>query len=312
MSGDEGGSFLPPPEFPPASDQGAGTPPPSIITEPKRSFLRRRIAGVPVWAWIIIDLLIVFVVIAVVANGGDDGDQVETVEATTEPAPSSERANTATSEAPAASDASTTAVQTTVPTTTELPTTIASATTAAPSTPAVAATTTPPPASTTPPTTPPPLPGFAEGIHLVGSEIQPGRYIASGFGFCYWERLSGLSGENDDIVANDIPGERAIVAVLESDVAFNSYDCGRWTIYLPTVMVASFGSGDWVVGQDIAPGRYAANGTGGNCYWERASGFTHSADEVITNDLQSGRAIVEIEPSDVRFTSRECGTWTPL
>jgi hypothetical protein len=311
MSGDEGGSFLPPPEFPPPSDRGAVTPPPSIISEPKRSFLRRRIAGVPVWAWIIIDLLIVLVVIAVVTNGDDDGDQVETVEATTESAPSSERASTATSEASDASDAPTAAPQTTVPTTTEAPTTIAAATTAAPTTPTVAATTIPPPPSTSPPTTPP-LPGFAEGIHLVGSEIQPGRYIATGFEFCYWERLSGLSGEDDDIVANDIPGERAIVAVLESDVAFNSYDCGQWTIYLPTVMVASFGSGDWVVGQDIAPGRYAANGAGGNCYWERASGFTHSVDEVITNDLQSGRAIVEIESSDVRFTSRDCGTWTPL
>jgi hypothetical protein len=308
MSGDEGGSFPPPPEFPPPSDPGPVSPPPSIISEPKRSFLRRRIAGVPVWAWIIIDLLIVFVVIAVVTNGDDDGDQVETVEATTASAPSSEGARTATSEA---SDAPTTAAQTTVPTTTEPPTTIAAATTAAPAPATVAATTVPPPPSTSPPTTPP-LPGFAEGIHLVGSEIQPGRYIATGFEFCYWERLSGLSGEDDDIVANDIPGDRAIVAVLESDVAFNSYDCGRWTIYLPAGMVASFGSGDWVVGQDISPGRYAAEGTGGNCYWERASGFTHSADEVITNDLQSGRAIVEIEPSDVRFTSRDCGTWTPM
>ena len=95
-------------------------------------------------------------------------------------------------------------------------------------------------------------------------------------------------------------------------MAFNSYDCAQWTIYLPTIMVASFGSGDWVVGQDIAPGRYATDGTGGNCYWERASGFTHNADEVITNDLQSGRAIVEIKASDVRFTSRDCGTWTPV
>ena len=311
MSGDEGGSFLPPPEFPPPSDRGAVTPPPSIISEPKRSFLRRRIARVPVWAWIIIDLLIVLVVIAVVTNGDDDGDQVETVEATTGSAPSSERESPATSEATGASDAPTTAAQTTVPTTTEPPTTIAAATTAASTPTTVAATTISPPPSTSPPTTPP-LPGFAEGIHLVGSEIQPGRYIATGFEFCYWERLSGLSGEDDDIVANDIPGERAIVAVLESDVAFNSYDCGQWTIYLPTVMVASFGSGDWVVDHDIAPGRYATNGTGENCYWERASGFTHSPDEVITNDLQSGRAIVEIESSDVRFTSRDCGTWTPL
>jgi hypothetical protein len=150
-------------------------------------------------------------------------------------------------------------------------------------------------------------------MQLVGTDVQPGRYIADGFsGLCYYERLSGLSGELDDIIVNDLPLGRAIVEIQSTDVAFNSEDCGDWVIYFPSVTVPTFGDGDWVVGQDIAPGRYSSEGTADGCYWERATGFTHELDELITNDLPSGRAIVEIAPTDVRFTSKDCGTWTPL
>jgi hypothetical protein len=149
-------------------------------------------------------------------------------------------------------------------------------------------------------------------MQLVGQSVQPGRYITSGFEFCYWARLAGLSGESGEVIVNDTPTGRAVVEILPSDVAFDSGDCGTWTGYVPGGIVTTFGDGDWVVGQDIAPGRYSADGTGGTCYWERASGFTHEFGELITNDLPSGRPIVEIQPSDVRFTSRDCGTWTPL
>jgi hypothetical protein len=149
-------------------------------------------------------------------------------------------------------------------------------------------------------------------MQLVGQSVQPGRYTTSGFEFCYWARLAGLSGEAGDVIVNDTPTGRAVVEILPSDVAFDSGDCGTWTGYVPGGIATTFGDGDWVVGQDIAPGQYSADATGGTCYWERASGFTHEFGELITNDLPSGRPIVEIQPSDVRFTSRDCGTWTPL
>jgi hypothetical protein len=41
--------------------------------------------------------------------------------------------------------------------------------------------------------------------------------------------LSGVSGELDDIVTNDLPTGRAIVEIAESDFAFSSRDCGEWT-----------------------------------------------------------------------------------
>ena len=149
-------------------------------------------------------------------------------------------------------------------------------------------------------------------MQLVGRDIEPGRYVATGFEFCYWERLSGLSGELDDVITNDIPNFRSIVEIVPTDVAFDSVDCGGWTLYLPAGTVSTFTDGDWVVGQDVVPGQYTAEPTDDACYWERATGFAHSSDEIIANDIPRGRAIVEIEVSDVRFSSRGCGTWTPL
>lgn len=70
---------------------------------------------------------------------------------------------------------------------------------------------------------------FANGIHLVGRDINPGTYQAPGGSLCYWERLSGTSGEFDDLIANDLPSGTAIVTISGSDVAFKSEDCGTWT-----------------------------------------------------------------------------------
>ena len=47
------------------------------------------------------------------------------------------------------------------------------------------------------------------------------------FDSCYWERLSGFSGEFDEILANANPVVHSVVEVEDSDVAFNS-DCGDW------------------------------------------------------------------------------------
>ena len=43
-----------------------------------------------------------------------------------------------------------------------------------------------------------------DGTYLVGKDIQPGTYGSNNdsSGWCYWERLSGLSGELDDVIAN--------------------------------------------------------------------------------------------------------------
>ena len=63
------------------------------------------------------------------------------------------------------------------------------------------------------------------GMYLVGKDIQPGRYkTADDSG--YWARLKGLSGELDDIIANDNMAGGGYVEISGSDVAF--YTTMHW------------------------------------------------------------------------------------
>jgi hypothetical protein len=100
-------------------------------------------------------------------------------------------------------------------------------------TPTATRTPTPPP-TPTPTVTPTPTPGprtsFGTGTWLVGSEVVPGTYSSSGNDTCYWARLSGLGGTVDDIIANNYGGGRQVVTIAASDVAFESDDCGTWTL----------------------------------------------------------------------------------
>lgn len=86
------------------------------------------------------------------------------------------------------------------------------------------------PVPSTPTFTPEPEPeSYEDGTYLVGTDIPPGIYRSPGGSFCYWERLSGLSGEFTDIIAIGIEEGTAIVEIQESDEAFRSQGCGTWT-----------------------------------------------------------------------------------
>lgn len=166
-----------------------------------------------------------------------------------------------------------------------------------------------PTATAAPTTTAPPLPSFGGGTQLVGTDVQPGRYMSEG-DMCYFERLSGLSGSFEEIITNGNVSGQAIVEILPTDVAFNSSSCGDWTLYQPPAAPAEqFGGGDWVVNEQIVPGTYRAQ-PAGPCYWERSGGFAHDFGEIHANANPEGQAIVEILPSDVRFTSSGCSTWS--
>lgn len=70
--------------------------------------------------------------------------------------------------------------------------------------------------------------GFTPGLKLVGVDIEPGTYRSEGGSLCYWERLSGLTGEFSDIITNDAGGIDPVVQILDTDVAFESTRCGDW------------------------------------------------------------------------------------
>jgi hypothetical protein len=179
---------------------------------------------------------------------------------------------------------------------------------------ALATTTTAAPTTTSTTTTPGPEPAFASGIQVVGEDVQPGIYETSLLGEgifegCYWERLSGFSGDFDELIANNNAVVHDVVEIMSSDAAFDS-DCGPWYELTPLEpLLSSIPQGKWVVGVHIEAGTYQAEG-GDGCYWERLSGVSGEFDDLIANDLPGGSAIVEISSSDYAFNSSGCGEWT--
>ena len=75
---------------------------------------------------------------------------------------------------------------------------------------------------------PSPLPTFGPGTFAVGAQVAPGRWRSDGGDLCYWERLRGLTGGLEEIVASaGVPGP-VDVEVAATDVAFSSFGCGTW------------------------------------------------------------------------------------
>lgn len=89
----------------------------------------------------------------------------------------------------------------------------------------------PPPSAQAPtPTTPTSSGTFADGTFRVGVDILPGTYrAAEPSEGCYWERLSGFSGEFKDLIANDFSNSIQVVTIAPTDAGFLSRGCGTWT-----------------------------------------------------------------------------------
>jgi hypothetical protein len=157
-----------------------------------------------------------------------------------------------------------------------------------------------------------PIPTFADGIHIVGDDVQPGRYILEQADVgCYWARLRDASGGLASIIANDNALGQVVVDILATDAAFESVGCGTWIAYLGAYPTASFADGKWVVPTQVAPGRWQAPG-GSGCYWARLRDFADTVDSVIASEVKRGLVVVDIEPGDEGFESKRCGTWTPV
>jgi hypothetical protein len=155
---------------------------------------------------------------------------------------------------------------------------------------------------------------FGPGTHLVGIDIEPGRYRSEG-GVTYFERLSGLSGELADIIANEaFPKGPVIVDIKDSDMAFKSRGSGIWYLldgsYQPELKT-SFGDGWWIAGVDITPGTYRTQDD--VSYWARLSDFSNELGSILANEaFVTGGAIVEIKASDAGFQTQGGAIWTKI
>ncbi|NAZ87300.1 hypothetical protein GTR00_14530, partial [Kineococcus sp. T90] len=81
---------------------------------------------------------------------------------------------------------------------------------------------------------PAPAPTIAgTGTFRVGADVQPGTYRSNGpaadsYG-CYWERLSGFSGDLADIISNDFVTGTTIVTIEANDTGFSTSRCQTFT-----------------------------------------------------------------------------------
>jgi hypothetical protein len=73
-----------------------------------------------------------------------------------------------------------------------------------------------------------PLPSFGAGTFAVGAQLAPGRWRSDGSDLCYWERLSGLGGDLDELADSAGVAGPAEVVLAPTDVAFSSFGCGTW------------------------------------------------------------------------------------
>ncbi len=157
---------------------------------------------------------------------------------------------------------------------------------------------------------------FTDGTYVVGDDIQPGRYVASDpTDSCYWERVSGFSGELDDIIANSFTDYRQIVEIQPGDAGFVSERCGEWVLDGEPVRAdtsSDFGDGIFLVGDEITPGTWQSTGDGDSCYWARLDGFSGELADIHANHFGDAGGIVEISDTDVGFETSQCGDWTYL
>ncbi|SFC14413.1 hypothetical protein [Streptomyces aidingensis] len=148
----------------------------------------------------------------------------------------------------------------------------------------------------------------------VGTDIPPGLYRSVDNDFCYWERNNGGEDEFESIIANGTVEGQAYVQIAETDVYFDTEDCGDWTP-VPEGVTGEQATeipgngGTFMVGVDIAPGTYKSAGNTEECYWERLTDLSGSLDSIADNNFATGQAIVTIEDDDAFFTSNFCTDW---
>lgn len=72
------------------------------------------------------------------------------------------------------------------------------------------------------------IPG--DGTFRVGVDIKAGTYRSAGGDSCYWERLRGVGGTLDEVIANGAGTGPQVVQIRPSDAAFKTQHCPPWTL----------------------------------------------------------------------------------
>lgn len=158
------------------------------------------------------------------------------------------------------------------------------------------------PAPTTTATTiEPPLPIIPAGMYIVPDEVAYGTYRHNS----YMARLD----QNQDIIDNDLVNDGMGLMIVAAGDAYS--DISDEAILYQELgpvdpIVEGFTDGRYVVGYDLAPGRYRVIPLAGTAYWARLNAEL----EILDNDLGDGQLIVNVRDSDFALEFR--GTLEPL
>ena len=143
------------------------------------------------------------------------------------------------------------------------------------------------------------LPVIGPGTYIVPDEVAADTY-----------RLAGYAARLDDeleIIDNYLIGDNGFgIVIVQPTDSYLEVDGGVVTVEAfghPLDPIAEeFTSGVYLVGFDIAPGRYRVQPEDGTSYWARLDGTL----DIIDNDLSDGATIVIVKQSDfaLEFTGR--------
>jgi hypothetical protein len=170
------------------------------------------------------------------------------------------------------------------------------------------------PTRTVAPTRTPGIGGLIkEGTYLVGTDIEPGIYVGLAgeglFSSCYWARLSGVTGEWDDIIANDNAEGLFYLEVLAGDKALET-KCELTPIdQIPArdELLTELPVGTYIIGRDIGAGLYrgeAGTGITNSCYWARLSNVTGGFGDIIANDNAEGQFFIQVMTTDFALQTK--------
>jgi hypothetical protein len=76
---------------------------------------------------------------------------------------------------------------------------------------------------------------IGEGTYLVGTDMAPGIWRAENGPNCYWARLSGFGGTEQELLEESLTTDGAApeVTISATDVGFTSNGCGSWMLDAP-------------------------------------------------------------------------------
>jgi hypothetical protein len=132
-----------------------------------------------------------------------------------------------------------------------------------------------------------------DGTYLVGTDIPAGLYKSTAEGGSgYWQLSSDPNG--DDIIANDNTEGQFYVKLTKGQYLELSGVEIQLASTVPAVKpaTADIGAGVYLVGTDIAAGRYKGTPDGMG-YWEITSDA--NGDNILSNDLPEGQFYVQVK-----------------